>query len=240
MSASFKKFAERVVARHDDDLLDYGPDEQAARVVQAMQRLNAFSPLTPVIGTDIDLAGFGKVPALYVSTSDPYVLLSDVSEQLGWFHPRACEWAEKRYDWAVRDQRERDEQRGDGRLGWECMRDHIDLGLSLCVDDPEAKPDAGGRRWTYSGDWLISTDRIPDLLSSSPWGKEYMDNSMDAFRHAAREIFGDKLKQSPVVGPDGQPTGGNAYDLFEPELSKEDALRKARRGPALGSDGGQP
>jgi hypothetical protein len=43
-----------------------------------------------------------------------------------------------------------------------------------------------------------------------------MDNSMDAFRHAAREIF-----------------GGNASDIFQPELSKEEALRRARRGPAL-------
>jgi hypothetical protein len=230
---SFRKFAEKVVARHDDHLLDYGPEEQAERVVKAMERLNGFSPLTPVIGTDIGLAGFGKVPALYVSTTDPYILLSDASEQLGWFHPRAHEWAEKRNAWAVQDQRRRDEERGDGRLGWDCLRDVIDLDLTLCVDDAEAKPDGGGRRWSFSGDWLISVDRVPDLLSSSPWGEEYMDNSMDLFRHAAREVFGDKLKQSPVIGPDGKPTGGSAFDLFEPELSKEEAVRRARRGPAL-------
>lgn len=239
MTTTFRKFAQQVVARHDENLLDYGPDEQVQRVVNAMERLNRITPLTPIIGTDIDLAGFGKVPARFMSLTDPYVLLSDVSEQLGWFHPRACEWAEKRAAWAVRDQREADEARGDGRLGWEYLRDTIDLGLSLCVDDPEAKPDAGGRRWSDSGDWLISTDRIGDLLSSSPWGKEFMDNSMDAFRHAAREIFGDKLKQSPVIGPDGHPTGGTAYDLFEPELSKDEALRKARRGPALDDEAEQ-
>lgn len=237
MTATFRKFAKQVVARHDDNLLDYGPDEQAERAVSAMERFNRIAELTPVIGTSIDLAGFGKVPVLYASTTDVYMLLSDISEQLGWFHPRACEWAEKRSTWATQDQRRIDEERGDGRLGWECMRDYVDLGLSLCVDDPEAKPDAGGRRWSFSGDWLIAKDRIPDLLSSSPWGKEYMDNSMDAFRHAAREVFGDKLKQSPVVGPDGQPTGGNAYDLFEPELPKDEALRRARRGPALDEDG---
>ncbi|MEU1497027.1 hypothetical protein [Streptomyces sp. NPDC005732] len=237
MTTTFKKLAERVVARHDEHLLDYGPEEQAARVVEAMERLGRIAPLSPVIGTDIDLAGFGKVPALYASGEDTYLLLSDISEQLGWFHPRAHEWAEKRRLHAVEDQRRVDEARGDGRLGWGCLRNHVDLGLCLTVDDPEAKPDGGGRRWSYSGDWLISTDSVPDLLASSPWGKEYMDNSVDLFRHAAREIFGDKLKQSPVVGPDGQPTGGNAYDLFEPELSKEEALRKARRGPAVGEDG---
>lgn len=239
MITSFKGFAEHVVSRHDCDLLDYGPDEQAERVVRAMERLNNFAPLTPVIGTSLDLAGFGSTPVLFRSATDMYVLLSDISEQLGWFHPRAYEWAEKRAAGATQEQRLIDEKRGDGRLGWECMHNHIDLGLWLCTDDPEAKPDAGGRRWSYSGDWLISRDRIPDLLSSSPWGKEYMDNSMDAFQHAAREIFGDKLKQSPVIGPDGQPTGGNAYDLFEPELPKDEALRKARRGPALDEDGGQ-
>lgn len=230
----FQGFAERLVAKHDDHLLDYGPEEQAERVVKAVERLNGFSPLTPVIGTSIDLAGFGKVPALYTSTTDPYMLLSDISEQLGWFHPRACEWVEKQHGYAVQDQRRLDEERGDGLLGWECMRDYVDLGLSLCVDDPEAKPDAGGRRWSFSGDWLVSKDRIPALLSASPWGKEYMDNSTDLFRHAARAIFGDKLKKSPVIGPDGLPTGGNAYDLFAPELTEDEALQRARRGPALG------
>lgn len=229
----FNTFAAMVAQRHDEHFLDYGLDEQAEHVAKAMRRLNGFSPLTPVIGTDIDLAGFAKVPARYASTTDVYLLLSDISEQLGWFQPRAYDWADKGSAWATQDQRRIDEERGDGRLGWECMRDYIDLGLNLCVDDPEAKPDAGGHRWSVSGDWLISTDRIPDLLSSSPWGKEYMDNSMDAFRHAAREIFGDKLRQSPVYGPDGQLTGGSAFDLFEPELSKDEALRKARRGPAL-------
>lgn len=232
----FNTFAATLVQRHDEYLLDYGPDEQAERIVKAMGRLNGFSPLTPVIGTSIDLAGFGKVPALYVSTTDVYMLLSDISGQLGWFHPRAHEWAEKEYGHAVQDQRRADEERGDGHLGWEYMRDYIDLGLSLCVDDPEAKPDAGGRRWSFSGDWLISKDRIPALLMSSPWGKEYMDNSLPAFRHAMREVWGDKLRQSPVYGPDGQPTGDSAFDLFEPELSKDEALRRARRGPALDED----
>ncbi|GGV13828.1 hypothetical protein [Streptomyces spectabilis] len=238
MTATFRKLAEQVVARHDDHLLDYGPDKQADRVVAALQRLNRIVDLTPAIGTDIDLAGFGKVPAQYASGNDSYFLLSDASEQLGWFHPRACKWAEKRFAWAVQEQRRIDEERGDGRLGWECLTGHVDLELHLCVDDPQAKPDAGGRRWSDSGDWLISTDRIPDLLASSPWGKEFMDNSMDAFRHAAREIFGDKLKQSPVIGPDGQPTGSNAYDLFEPQLPKDEALRRARRGPALDDEEG--
>lgn len=239
MNTLFNKFAEHVVARHDNDLLDYGPDEQTEHVIKAMERLNNVSPLTPVIGTDIDLAGFGKVPALYVSTTDVYMLLSDISEQLGWFHPKAHAWAEQQHGYAVQDQRRKDEERGDGRLGWDLMRGYIDLGLYLCADDPEATPDAGGRRWSQSGDWLISKDRLPLLLSSSPWGKEFMDNTLPAFGHAMRKIHGDKLKNIPTVNLDGSPTGGNAYDdLFDTDgLTEEEALRRARRGPALDEDG---
>ncbi|MER7967966.1 hypothetical protein ABTX35_02945 [Streptomyces sp. NPDC096080] len=235
----FKKFAERVVARHDDHLLDYGPEEQIERVENAMERLDRFSPLTPAIGTDIDLAGFGEVPALYVSTTDVYVLLSDTSEQLGWFHPKAHAWAEVQHKFAVQDQRRTDEERGDGRLGWEHMRDFIDLDLLLSVDDPSAKPDGGGRRWSDSGDWLISKDRLPLLLLSSPWGKEFMDNTLPAFGHAMREAWGDKLKDILTVHPDGMPTGGTAYDdLFTTDgLTRDEALRRARRGPSLDEEG---
>jgi hypothetical protein len=232
---TFEKFAAAVVARHDDHLCNEGPDEQAERVVKAMDRLHRIAPLAPAINTDIDLAGFGKVPALYTSANDTYMLLSDITDQLGWFQPKAHKWADREHGFAVEDQRRADEERGDGRLGWGYMHDYIDLGLDLVVDDPEAKPDRGGRSWSTSGDWLISHDRLPLLLSSSPWGKEFMDNTMPAFGYAMRQVWGDKLKDVPTYGADGTPTGGNAFtDMFRTDgLTEEEALRRARRGPSL-------
>lgn len=226
-------FAVQLVAKHDEHLLDYGPDEQIKRVNEALEHFAKTTPLMPLTDKVVDFAGFCTVPLHFDGPTDKYWLLSEGAAGVGWPIHKAVAWAEQQYDHALRDQRRLDEERGDGRLGWECMRDYLDLGICAIVDDPEANPDAGGKRWSYSGDWLVSCDRIPSFLASSPWSKEYMDNSMDAFRHAAREIFGDKLRQSPVYGPDGQPTGGSAFDLFEPKLSKDEALRRARRGPAL-------
>ncbi|NEC92201.1 hypothetical protein [Streptomyces sp. SID12501] len=232
-------FAEKVVAKHDALLLDYGPEEQTARAVAALERISAVKPLAPLpAGTVIDLAGFGEAPVVYVTEDEEYLLLSDIAEALGWPLHKADAWARLQHGYAVRDQRDHDEERGDGRLGWECLLDYIDLRLDLIEDDPEAKPDAGGRRWSHSGDWLISRDRLPALIMSSPWSKEFMDNSLPAFGHAMRKVWGDKLKDIPTVTVDGTPTGGNAYDdMFRTDgMTEEEALRRARRGPAL--DGG--
>lgn len=233
MNSPYTPFAEQVVARHDDHLLDYGPDEQTKQVTDRLEHFAKTTPLTPLTGKVVGFAGFCTVPLHFDGPTDKYWLLSEGAEGVGWPIHKAIAWVEKEYDHAVREQRRMDEERGDGRLGYDLMRDYVDLGVCATVEDPEANPDAGGHRWSYSGDWLVSCDRISAFLASSPWGKEFMDNSMDLFRHAAREVFGDKLRQSPVIGPDGQPTGQSAYDLFEPGLSKDEAIRKARRGPAL-------
>lgn len=229
-------FAEKVVAKHDALLLNDGPEEQAARAVAALERVSAVTLFAPLpAGTVIDLAGFGEAPIVYVTEDEEYLLLSDVAEALGWPLHKADAWARLQHGYAISDQRDRDEERGDGCLGWECLLDYIDLRLDLVEDDPEAKPDAGGRQWSHSGDWLISRDRLPLLLMSSPWSKEFMDNSLPAFGHAMRKVWGDKLKGIPTVAVDGTPTGGNAYtDLFSTDgLTEEEALRRARRGPAL-------
>jgi len=230
-------FAERVVAKHDALLCNDGPHEQTPRVIEALERINAVKRLAPFpAGTFIDLAGFGEAPIVYVTEDEEYLLLSDVAESLGWPLHKAHKWAQLQEDFAIRDQRVHDEERGDGRLGWECMLDYIDLRLDLVMEDPEAKPDALGGRWGTAGDWLISRDRLPLLLMSSPWAKEFMDNSLPAFGHAMREIWGDKLRDIPTYGADGATTGGNAYtDMFSTDgLTKEEALQRARRGPALG------
>lgn len=232
----FLPFAQHLVAKHDALLLDHGPDEQVGNVLQALRRVDKVTGFAPVTELEVDLAGFGTAPIVFVTEQDEYLLLSDLAEALGWPLHEAHAWAELQHGYAIRDQRDHDEERGDGRLGWECLLDYVDLHLCLIEDDPEARPDAGGRRWAHSGDWLISKDRLPALLLSSPWAKEYMDNTLPAFGHAMREIWGDKLKDIPTVTADGTPTGGNAYDdMFTTDgLTKDEALRRARRGPAIG------
>lgn len=237
--STFIKFATELVAKNDDRLFNYGPDEQVGMVLKAMTRISRVAPLTPVIDTDIGLAGFGTAPVLYVAEDNDqrheYLLLSDVAEALGWFMPRAHNFAEKMAGFDLEEQRREDEERGDGRVGWNHMRYYVRLDVDLIVDDPEAKADAGGKRWSDYSDWLVSRDVLPALLSASPWSREFMDNTMPAFGHAMREIWGDKLKGIQTVHADGTPTGGNAYDdLFRTGgMSKGEAQRRARRGPAL-------
>lgn len=227
-------FAERVVAKHDALLLNDGPEEQTARAVAALERIGAVTTFGPTrAGQVVDLAGFGEAPIVYITKDDDYLLLSDVAEALGWPLHRADAWARQEYGYAVRDQRDRDEERGDGRLGWECLLNYVDLGLDLIEDDPEAKPDRGGRRWAHAGDWLVSKDRLPLLLCSSPWGKEFLDNVGDHMGLVFQKVMGDRLKDSPTVHADGTPTGSSAWDMFSTDLTEEEALRKARRGPAL-------
>ncbi|WP_236243161.1 hypothetical protein [Streptomyces sp. CC228A] len=240
MTSIHTRFATRLVAKHDALLLNDGPDEQASRVLQALQRASTVTALTPVADTEVDLAGFGTAPIVYASEGHDYVLLSDVADALGWPLHKADAWARLEHGFAIKDQRDRDEERGDGRLGWDLLLDYIDLHLDLVQDDPEARPDAGGRRWSFAGDWLVSTDRLPLLLACSPWGQEFVNNALPAFGHAMREVWGDKLKDIPAVTVDGTPTGGNAFDdLFSTDgLTKGEALRRARRGPTLDEDGG--
>lgn len=220
MTTFKEKFAAMVVGRHDDHngerLMNCGPEDQVPYVLSKLAHFEKTTPLIPVINTDIDLAGFGTAPAHFAYGDTRYMLLSEIAEALGWPIQKAVKWADNDYDMALRDQRDLDEQRGDGRLGYECLRDYLDLGVDALVDDPEAKPDAGGERWSHTGDWLISDDRLLWLLSCSPWGEEFMNNTQDAMRHAFLGAFGSDVPEA-----------------FRPELPKDEALRKARRGPAL-------
>lgn len=245
-TSPFETFAAMVVVRHDDrpdrELLNYGPEEQTTEVAERLGRFRKTTPLTWVPDKDIDLAGFGKAPVHFESADDHYLLLSEIAEQLGWPLYKACSLARRYLGYAIEDQRHADEQRGDGRLGYEYMRMWVDLGVSLVMDDPEAKPDGGGRRWSEAGDWLVSHDRLPLLLSYSPWGREFMDNTMPAMGQAMRAIWGDKLKSVPTYDVDGAPTGGTAFtDMFASDLTEEEALTRARRGPsAPGPPDGHP
>lgn len=235
----FEEFAKLLAKRNDDRLFNYGPDEQTERITKALLRIDQVAPLIPLTDSDIDLAGFGTAPLIFTATLDDrgvdYLLLSHIADELGWFMPRAHEWAELQAGFALEDQRRDDEERGDGRLGWDRMRDYVRLDIDLIVDDPEAKPDGQGQQWSDYSDWLISRDRLPALLSASPWSKEFMDNVMPAFSYSMRNIWGDKLKDIATYSGDGVPTGSSLYDAVcdTGGLTEEEALQRARRGPSL-------
>lgn len=232
---AFRDFAGTIVTRNHESLLNDGPEEQSARAVQALKRFHVTTPLSPVRDTVIDLAGFGEVPVHFAAAGDRYLLLSEVAQQLGMPVWKACEWALQQCLWAIEDQRAADEERGDGHLGWDCLRDYLNLEFDFITDNPEAKPDASGRRWSTYGDWLLAATRLPAFILVSPWGQEFTDNVAPHMGHAMRKVFGDSLKDIPTYNSDGEPTGGTAYDglLGVEGLSEDEMLRRARRGPVI-------
>lgn len=240
----FKQFAAAIVARNDDNLLDSGPEEQVATAVKALERFAVQTPLRLAEpGHMIDLAGFGAAPVHFYGPEDRYLLLSEVATALGMPVWEACEWADKENLYAIQAQRENDEKRGDGRLGWECMRDYCDLHLSFIAhhadDYPHCKPDANGKKWDFYGDWLISHDRLLAFIGASPWSKELMDNMSDLFAHGMKKFFtGGDLANIPAIRiEDGVATEATAADLFHTDLTEEEARRKASRGPNGALDG---
>lgn len=243
MNATFKNWAAKTLTDFDNregvSLLDEGPEEQAAKVAERLAHFAKTTPLTPVIDAEVDLAGFGTAPLHFRHNGDGYLLLSEIADALGWPLHKAHRWVENMQSFNIRDQRQADEERGDGRLGYECMRDYVDLHVWAIADDPEAKPDAGGHRYSYVGEWLVARDRLPALMLASPWGQEFYNNTKDAFGHAMRRTMGDALKGIPTYTADGQPTGGSALEMFASDLTEEEALRRARRGPALDDEEGQ-
>ncbi|MEV4181684.1 hypothetical protein AB0J28_09575 [Streptosporangium canum] len=234
-AAVFRTFVAAIVTSNDEYLFNDGPEEQIARAVAALEKFSTTTPLRRVDGRWVDLAGFGDAPIHFEAADDRYLLLSQVAEQLGVPIWDACKWAEHEHQWAIRDQRDQDEERGDGLLGYDCLRNFVDLKLDFVQDNPEAKPDANGKRWSDYGDWLISHDRLPAFIMVSPWGREFMNNTMDHFGHTMRKVWGDKLNDLTAYRADGTPAPG--VELFASDLTEEEALRKARRGPTGGLDG---
>lgn len=245
--SQFQTFAERVVADYDENLLDYGPEEQVERVVAALTKFDARRPLRPYVET-ANAFGFGTTQTCFITgegeASDIYMRLLPLASALGIRPGVADKLAEQRYLWNVRDQREEDEKTG--ILGWECLNDWVNLDLNLVIDDPEEKPDAGGRRYAWVSDWLVSVDRIPELVLLSPWGKEFMENATPMFAYAfkasglaakAHEV-GSIVKQ---VDDDGAvawvPSGRTLADALDEDragLSETEARDQAFRGPSLG------
>lgn len=241
--------AMEAVHAHLDHLVDGGPAEQIERATAALHRFHERVPLYPVNDRLLDLAGFGSAPLRFATfdddsglATDQYLLLSEVADALGVPLATAHEWARQDHLDAIATQREVDEQRGDGRLGWECMSGLVDLELSLAVDDPEAGPDADGKRWSCAGDWLISADRIGAFLLASPWREEFLTNARGLLAHAfVKSGLADTLgevptyRQPPWDGPmesDGFTLGDHFRRVAE-QIPEDDAIERARRGPTV-------
>jgi hypothetical protein len=162
-----KTFAALAVALHDDHngevLLNEGSEVQEARIVSKLKRFTQGTPLTRAKDLEQDL-GRGVVDVHFCHGDTRYMLLSEIATAVDWPIQTAAKWAEMEHEFALRDQRDADEERGDGLLGWDHMRDYVDLGVEGVIDDPEAKPDADGKRWSHTGDWLISHHRLQYLL----------------------------------------------------------------------------
>lgn len=223
---SFERAMKQIILINDEHLLNYGPEEQLENALKQYDGFVKNTPLEPALKRQ-HLFGFGEVAVRWESENDSYFLLSDAAASLGWPLWKACKWADLQLDFAVREQRQMDEEKGDGVLGYELMRDYVDLRLDFIFDDPEAKPDANGRRWSDAGEWLISTDRVMAMMSSCNWGKEFMDNTMDAMAHSFTKTLGANLDPA-------------AKALFASDLTEEEAFRKAVRGPALDPDETDP
>ncbi|MGX6605597.1 hypothetical protein ACWKSP_26215 [Micromonosporaceae bacterium Da 78-11] len=243
----FRAFAEQVVADYDENLLDYGPEEQAARVVTALEKLDGRRALRPHIET-IDAFGFGAAQTCFATgdgaSSDAYLRLLPLASAIGISPHRADALAGQRHLWNVNDQRDKDEK--SGVLGWDYMNDWVSLDLNLIVDNLRVEPDAGGRRAAFVSDWLVSLDRLPELMMLSPWGKEFMDNASPMFAHAF-QASGLAAKAHEVqsvvkqVADDGEvswvPSGRTLADALAEDrlgLTQDEARARAFRGPSLG------
>lgn len=208
----FELFAASIALANDEQLLNDGPVEQTKRAVEALNRFHAHTPLTAVYDRYIDLAGFGQATIHFESTDDSYALLSDIAEQLGVPIWKACKWADQQHLWAIQDQRQTDEERGDGNIGWDCLRYLLDLRFAFTIENPEAEPDARGERWSHYGEWLIARSKLPQFISVSPWGLEFMNNTWDHMALKLPHLFGA---------------------ILHTDLTEEEAARKAVRGPAV-------
>ena len=238
MSASdFALFATALVGRHEANLMDYGPEEQAKRVLAALERFHSFAGIRPAApGHMIDLAGFGEAPVHFESDEKRYLLVTEVGTALGMPVWESCEWARKQHQWDIEEQRRQDEERGDGRLGWECLDDYCDLGL-WCATTKPPRPGTGKVRHTDYGEWLVSHDRLLLFIADSPWSKEFMANTKDLFAMGAKKFLGGLNVPAVRIEGDGTVSAASADDLFHTDLSEEEARRKARRGPNIPLDG---
>ncbi|TDC47654.1 hypothetical protein E1281_25985 [Actinomadura sp. KC345] len=245
------EIANRFEAADDIHLMDEGPREQAARITERLTALHDREPLYPVTLQKVtaDLFGFGRAQVHFVTQDGDddgrpdaqYFLLSELAEPLGIPLHKAHEWAQREDVDALRAQRERDEERG--FLGWDFMNDVIDLGVWLTVPDPEARPDADGKRWSTAGEWLVSDRRLLSLMTASPWSHEWFENSRPLFAHAMLASgLAAKLEDVPTYRTDdgeAVPTGDTLGDHIREDaaqMSVQEAVRRAMRGLDLGGE----
>jgi hypothetical protein len=228
MTLVFESVAYAIVKKHEDALFNYGFEEQIDLAVEQLQNFHKLTPLVPVSGKVIDLAGFGEAPIHFESAEHDkrYLLVTQVGAALGVEPWKACAWSRREWEWAVLEQRSADEERGDGRIGYEGMRDHLDLRVDFIAEGvPDAKPDANGQRWENYGEWLISDDRLLAFLMDSPWGHEFFENAKDHMGIAFMKSFGQNARDEQERDMMDR--------LFGTDVPEDEALRKARRGPSI-------
>jgi hypothetical protein len=230
MRRYFEAFAELTVTPHLDNLMEYGEEEQVENIVQALTKFHRTTPVWPEL-EPINLFGFGTTRTYFRRQEDgvSYFSVVETGKALGMTPWDACAWAEREYGYALKAQREADEERGS--LGYKHVRDYLNLNVWFIADDSLANPDAGGRRWSDYGDWLVSADRLMWFISCSPWQKEFVDNSMDLFAMGMRSAFGEKLDDLTAYHADGTPAPD--AQLFATDLTEEEAIAKALRGPVI-------
>ncbi len=243
----FREFAAKVVAEQDDNLLDEGPEVQTENVVKALEKVHARRSLFSYV-TEINAFGFGTTQTCFATADagprDTYLQLFPLANAIGIPIANAAKLAESKRLFAIEDQRRHDEE--SGHLGWDYLNDWISLDLWLILDDPSANPDAGGRKWTHGSDWLVSLDRLTELVMLSPWGKEFMDNAQPMFSYAFK-ASGLEAKAGGVgsivrrVAEDGTeswvPSGRTLADALAEDregLTEDEARARAFRGPVLG------
>jgi hypothetical protein len=247
VNLSIRAFARTVVTDLEEHLCDEGPDEQEQRVIKALEKFNAHTPIQPYVEP---INAFGFAHTLCVFASDPskptgvYLRLLPLAEQLGITPGKAQSWAKDEYNQSLQAQRENDEERGDGRIGWECLRSVVDLGLFLVMDDEEANPDQSGRRWSFASEWLISLDRLMSLILISPWSKEFMANTRGLMSYAMQKSgLEERMRDVKAIvrrtDVDGEETWEQSdrtlADAFAEDrdgLSEAEATRRAFSGPA--------
>jgi hypothetical protein len=234
------------------------PEEFLDRVAAEVSKLmNRGVAALPPAGTarEINLFGFGTVREVLTdptSVTDGrrvhgYIWSHEVAEALGWDPVEFGEWVRRQRAYELEMQRDDDEE--SGRVGWDHIY-HFPMNVDVwqgegCSDDHYVDGVMSGPPLKYWRDiWLIHTDRLLALMSSSPWSEEFMNSTIPLMSYAMQKSgLEDALKAAPTyrVSEDGAvPTGESLADAFARDregITEEEAIERAFRGPVLDEGG---
>lgn len=227
-------------------IVDDSDEEFTAKLLKGITALSKRTlsvPLPPEVSPRRHVFGFGDPIPLALTnwdqekqgfTKSGWFWAHDFARSVGWDPRNLSEHLQKMRAIDLSQQRDTDEE--SGVLGW----DHLQhLPLDVCVWHGEHAAPASSRgeetRW-YGDLWLIDTDRLMALMSSSPeWSSEFMNNVIPLMAKAMLETNREAAEQVPSYTNDG-PTGRTLADMFEEDmegLSLEEMGRRAMRGPVF-------